>query len=438
MATCPFCNLIFRSHNEVPSHIHHEHHRLSEDESLELEVSVARQAELNWGVFHKLQSAVCEPSVSLLLPTIPTAFTGRMANIDRRWLDMLAKNAYRRMAQVLHPETLATMERRLDKAVAAAELGPYDKGLAVFVSARQIALFRLPIAPRARAAVGRSFAVRDLLLSLQCFPRYRVLVIGAHVPRVLEGWGNHLTEVELPTSAPREQANAAGPDATVDLLRSPADSAEVEADGTLYEGHHRAEVREADAVLAERARRTTELPLVVIGPAGLLTAWSQGSRYSALAIGTVRTHHLAETSHAIAQMAGRRVAAWQEAVEAVDIACLEHAERNGLIEWGISAASSAIASGKVEHLWVGRDFSTPLVVPVPGALASLIATGAHWAIEDAVEELIRSAMAAGAQVHLVQTGTLKSKEAIGAQLASDSAERRSSHVQDDSLKVLAR
>ena len=71
LGSCPFCSLAFASAGEVVWHVHDEHHWLTEEEQLNVEVVQAVSDELNWANFSELQSTVDDVAISLLVPTTP-------------------------------------------------------------------------------------------------------------------------------------------------------------------------------------------------------------------------------------------------------------------------------------------------------------------------------------------------------------------------------
>lgn len=438
VSTCPVCLLVFRSPNEVAWHIHHEHNRLTDDKDLQAEVAQAVSAQLSWESFRELLPVTADPAVSLLLATLPAGHSGHMADADSRWAHFLAISAGRLMARDLKPDVLATMALRLDKVMGAAEHGPYDKGLAVYVSMDKMAVYRLPFEPRTRAVVARHFAVRDILEALLRFPRYRVLVIGGHEPRILEGCTDHLEEVgHLEEAGRQERAGRAG---GVPLL-----AGDQRAPLTMpAPGHIFAFAREADAALAARTSHAGELPLIVVGQSRFVASWGRQSPWSALLVGTVHTHHVHASAHIIAQLALPVVNAWQEARQAVDSACFEHAQHHDLVRWGVAPAWAALKEGKAESLWARRDFAAPAVLHGPDD-APVVADqpGAHGAVDDVIEELIRVAVSSGASVHLAGPGTMRAHEAepVAAQLAHERVFSRpgSAHHRshDDGAKLAA-
>lgn len=383
LRSCPLCDLAFACANEMLWHVHNEHHCLTDEEEVVVEVVRAASDQLGPANFAELLSFVDEVAISLLLPTTPAA---RMTSVDSAWLEHLAKSAYHRMAQELHPAVIWKIMPRLGTALSVLEHGSNDskdRGLALLVSNKRIAIFWLPFSPRARASVGRAFAVRDLLDALQRFPRYRVLVVGARRPRILEGWAGRLDEVQ---SVEQEVAQSGPPD--------------------------------VDAFLADRVSKTAELPLVVVGPPRLLGIWRQRSRHSSSLVGTVPSHHLEASAGVIASMAEPLITLWRDAVTTVETASLGHAERAGLVKWGLEPAWSALAEGSAEHLWVRRDFASAAVWQEGRwELRSGAPQRVRGHVDDVVEELLRAAWRADAAVSFVDSGVLSSEEPVATQLA---------------------
>jgi len=229
-----------------------------------------------------------------------------------------------------------------------------------------------------------------------------VLVIGGHHPRLLEGWGGHLLDVASPTPP---------------LLRpEPQISPE---HWLLNERRQRALVTEADVLLTERASPGAERPLVVVGPARLVAVWRQRTSCSSPVIGTVRSHHLDAAPQVIGRLTAPLVASWREAFNAVEATCLEHAERNGLVKWGLAAAWQALSHGQASDLWVARSF----VAPSAGPEGEIVLTDQFGHAvphsEDLVEEMVRLAVTTGARPHFLAEGAIKHDEGVGAQLAPD-------------------
>jgi len=448
MSSCPVCSERFQSGNDVRWHLSHEHHRLA-DEALKFEVERALSVRLDWHVFKEFASASCKGSVSIVLPTTPVVHRGHMVGIDESWLHYLSGKADRLMTKVLRPDDLAVMSWRLSTSIAAVARGPYDKGLAILVNPEKIGIFRLSVAPRARVTVGTEFTVRDLLESLQHSPPYRVLVIGGCQPRLLEGWGAHLEEVaplgtlssedlarrclhhDVTRGEPPPGVTGAIPGTHELYLREERETLE----HWLWSARRqRALVQEADVALSERSVPGSQRPLVVVGPARLLAAWRDYTSCSSPVVGVVRTHRVEATHQVIGQMTAPLVSSWHEAARAVEVACLEHADRHGLIKWGLSAAWSALATGRASELWVGHHFGFAPLDSEAGVILLDRQFGPECHLDDPVEDVIRKALAAGARVHLLEEPISNHAEAIGVQLAP-SAQRAVPKEQRRTLPV---
>ena len=238
---CPLCPLIFEYRTEVEWHVREEHRsRMEEDADLRAEVADASRP-LDWDRLRDLRASGSRPSVSLLLATAPAE---TMTVLDVARLRQLADRARRSLAR--DPErtgALSVIEHRLARAVSAAESLPTDRGLAVLVNARRMAIVALPFAPADRHVVDGEFATGDLEDSLRHFPRYRVVVLGGR-PRVLEG--------------------------TVAAFRDVA-----------------ARAADADGLVDERVRLAGPLPLVVVGDHRQLDRFSKTSRHAEAVVASV-------------------------------------------------------------------------------------------------------------------------------------------------------
>ena len=125
LGSCPFCSLAFASAGEVVWHVHDEHHWLTEEEQLNVEVVQAVSDELNWANFSELQSTVDDVAISLLVPTTPGA---RKTSLGSTCLARVAKTAYDRMAQKMHPAAIWKVMPRLGAALGGDRARPERRG----------------------------------------------------------------------------------------------------------------------------------------------------------------------------------------------------------------------------------------------------------------------------------------------------------------------
>lgn len=299
---CPVCGLDFSFHSELDWHIR-EAHCLKRTAGLAGQLE--REAVLSWAKMRQLASADEHPSVSLLLSTTPAAV---MNPADVAELHHLASTASRSFAAELTGQAQKRMELRLEEAVRAAESGPTDHGLAVFVGATETAVVPLPFSPRKRAVVNHIFASRELLEDLQEFPMFRALVLRGPGFWLLEGQGELLSEVldwQVPNPSLRRARHSAW---TTGQRRRAAFAA-------------------ADRAIGERVAIVGRLPLVVIGRKGLLTRFLRHSPHAASVVGEVLAWGSLQSRSSVAKLAGPQIAAWREKHSAQYLDALAEADR---------------------------------------------------------------------------------------------------------------
>lgn len=386
---CPICPLIFQFRTEVEYHLRNDH-RSRADEELDLRDELqAAQSDLTWLRLRALQSAVSEPSVSLLLDTMPAK---AMTSLDAARLRRLAHKARQRLSLEVRGGDLSNLEHRLARAVAAAEGGPTDAGIAVFVSARQLTIIRLPLEPKERVVIDPTFATRDLFDALQSSPRYRVAVLGGAGPRLFEGRGHSLTDVS--------DAHTTG------ALTAPrrgigrGDAGRVEPWSLR---HHRlqASVRMTDDALDTRCAVTGSLPLVVVGGPRLVALFHRRSHHERDLIGHVQRMQTRPSAHDVERLVAPVVDAWHRQLADAQAARLEQADSQRQLAWGAETALPAVLAGKVEHLWVQRGYMVPARTLGDGTLQIVDNPEIPGVIDDIVDDLIEIAISKGTPTDIV-------------------------------------
>lgn len=380
MATwhCPVCGLDFAFHSELDWHIR-EAHTLKRTAGLAGQLE--REAVLNWSLLRQLQSAGGGPSVSLLLWTTPAAV---MNPTDTHELHQLADQALKRLRAELKGSPLTHMELRLAEAVRAAEGSPTDHGLAVFVSPTDTAVVPLPFSPRERAVVNEAFAIRDLLDALQRFPMFRALVLRGPGFRLLEGRGERLSEV-LDWQAPNPSLRRARRSAWTTRQR------------------RRAAFSEADRAIGVRVAVIGRLPLVIVGRQHLLTEFRKHSPHASSVVGEVPTPGSMLSRSSVAHRADPLIAAWREQHTRRYLDALAEADKKGLVVWGLQNVWDAVLAGKVERMWVERDYwLAARLVDQGKRLVPSEVKDAPGVVPDAVDLAIERAALAGAHVETVE------------------------------------
>lgn len=371
---CPLCPLIFEYRTEVEWHLREEHRsRLDEDADLRTELAAASRP-LDRERLQALRAGAGRPSISLLLATAPAE---AMTVLDVARLRQLADRARRGLARERerHSST-GVIEHRLARAISVAESLPTDRGLAVLVNNRHLAIVALPFPPRDRHVVGGAFATRDLEYSLQHFPRYRVLVLG-HRPRILEGTVAGLREVG--------GARVTGPEP------------------------------EADELLEQRARLAGPLPLVLVGDRRQLEHFARMSRHTGdVEVSVARPLMRRATA---AELAGRALSGlhhdrYERAVDG-----LRHADRQQRVAWGLEAAWAAAHPGGADRIYVDREYAVPgRVAADTGRLEVTGGAEDPRAVDDLVDELVARAAQAAIPVDVLDGRVLSGPEPVAALL----------------------
>ena len=412
MATwhCPVCGLNFAFHSELDWHIREAH---CMKRTAGLAGQLEREAVLSWSSLRQLQLAADKPSVSLFLWTTPAAV---MTHHDATNLHRLASQASERLSHEsderlgheLRADALGHMKARLGEAVRAAEVGPTDHGLAIFVSSAQTAVVPLPFSPRERVVVNPTFATRDLLESLERFPPYRALVLRGPGFRLLEGRADRLSEVrdwQVPNPS---------------FLRARGEDAGLYKNCWTLRQRRLAAFDTADRAIGERVAVAGRLPLVVLGRKGLITRYRRRSPHAASVVGEVTDYGSLLSRADVAQHATPIVASYRERHTAEYLRALAEADRHGRVVWGLQPVWDAVRDGQVQWLWVERDYWQPGRLTEGGRrMVPAVDPAAPGVVEDLVDLIIERAALSGAHVEIVeQLGHGRAGDRVAAELGS--------------------
>jgi len=411
MATwhCPVCGLVFSFHSELDWHIR-ESHCLRRTAGLAGQLE--REAVLSWAGLRRLQEAEKGPAVSLLLWTTPAPV---MTPNDADELHHLAANAAKTLANEVKGEALKHMQMRLTEAVLAAESSPTDHGLAVFVSQAETAVVPLPFAPRERAVVNHSFATRDLLDALQLFPMYRALVLRGPGFRLLEGRAGRISEVR----------DWQVPNPSLGRVRQSA---------WTTRQRRRAAFLAADRAVGERVAVLGRLPLVLVGRAHLVSEFMKHSPHAASVVGDVTAWGSMHSKDSLARLTAPVIQAWREDHAARYLKALVEADRCRTVVWGLPEVWEAVRSGKVERLWVERDYCVPAQLAEGGKrLVVVDRLEAPGVVPDGVGFTIERATLSGAHVEIVAHLGDDDDHRIAAQLKAPLGEAGQDPAQEGAL-----
>ena len=322
----------------------------------------------------RLRSVVGYPLVSILLGTTPG---DRMASEDAIRLSAMLGDVERRLRA---ESTVHDAVRLADRCRSAAiELldEPCGWGLALFVGADLVEVFRLPHTPTERVVIDPTFATRELEFAVRRSPGCRVVVIGPDVTRLFV----------VERGACEEQLTACFP------VTGPVPHIGLR--------DHVSDV--VSGILLDRA--SWGLPLILVGPRLVADAISTASGFETLAQVERRGGEMdTDSVLALAQSVTASVSA-RGSGHALDR--LDRAVINGTAATGLEAVWTAAVQGTVQLAVIDRDFSQGAVVdPANGAAELVDDPTAPGAIDDLVDELIEFTMLAGGDVVFVDRGEL--------------------------------
>jgi hypothetical protein len=348
-----------------------------------------------------LQSIRGYPAVTITLPTHRTSPDNKQDPIRVR---NLVRQAAERLLGEFSKREIEPLLARLEKLAEEVDYRYTLDGLALFVNRDFGRKFYLPFSLKERIVVDETFATRDLVFALNRTPRYWVLVLSEKPTRLFEAVRDSLTEVDG-HGFPLVHSGPGGE------IRLP--TAGLQKAGYRDE-HHRQFFRQVDANFGELARHDP-LPLVVVGVDRYLAFFNEVSAHKNTILTTVTGSHDKTPAHELAglvwplvkkNLAGQRARYLQELDAAVGArrfaSGIEHI-------WRLAEA------GRVDTLLVEEDYHFPARLDESG----LILTPAEDAsapdvIDDAVDELIETALAKGARVRFLDDGTLSQHQRIAA------------------------
>jgi hypothetical protein len=314
-----------------------------------------------------------------------------MLALDRDTLQGLTLDVLRRLEEEPDQQAAAQTRAGLAGAIAQAVTGPTDLGLAILASPRGTHVLHLRVSPRDRVVVDPTFATRDLLRSATEDPAFLALVIDDRAARLLhydQRYTRPLLGHDFPMIRPsqgRHKRARGGRTDGADLERT------------------RAFLREVDSRLAGRIEEFG-LPVVLVASDQVAAEFSRlpaGQRIAAVVRAGRSSAALADI-----ELAGRTALAGHildRAAAAVDTVGAQLA--SGRAVAGLEAAWEAIAGCEPDLLVVERTHEAAARLGDDGL--QLVADPEELgALDDAVDELIETALARGAEVVAVPDGAL--------------------------------
>lgn len=276
---------------------------------------------------------------------------------------------------------------------------PVDQAVGLFVGSHVQRALRLGVPVLDRAVVEQTFVTRDLVRALQRTPRHLVLVFSTREARLFESVNGALRPAVgagFPYAAPRARRPR----------RVTADRPQLEQADTA------AFLRDVDQRLAPY-RALHPSPLVLVGPASLLTGFTKTGQHLDRLAGTISGRHVdapLETLAALTRPVVQRYLASREQ-EALELVTRRFAQ--GRVAAGMQRAWLASRTQRVEMLAVEEDLFYPARVSPDGhELTPDGDVGDPEVISDAVDELIEHVLIRGGWVALVGPGGLGDHDGV--------------------------
>lgn len=338
------------------------------------------------------------PAVSVLMPTHRSVPDNRQDPIRLRNLLSEVRRRLHDDARVA-PDAADHVLRGLERAADEVDLRHASDGLVLFAAPDgEHHAFTIGQPVDERVVVDTGFATRDLVAAYTRTPRYWLLSLSDQRARLWDGHGEELTE----------RAAAGFPIAPepIDEAGSgrQARRAAQGGDGERQRQVMRDVVAALDRVLA-RDRR----PLIVAGVTRHQAFFDEVAGPHITVAGRVDGSFEGASPSALAEAARPALAAYEDLREVGVLAELEAARSIQRYAGGLCEVTPLVEEGRGEHLVVERGYYAPAVkshgelVPVDGMPGVL--KGAD-VVDDAVDDVIETALEYGGEVTFVSDGFL--------------------------------
>jgi hypothetical protein len=349
-----------------------------------------------------LQSIRDYPALTITLATHRTSPDNKQDPIRVR---NLVKQAAERLLVEFPKREIEPLLARLEKLAEQIDYRNTLDGLALFVNRDFAREYYLPFTLRERIVVDETFATRDLVFALNRTPRYWVLALSEKPTRLFEAVRDSLTEINghgfpMVHTGPGGEGRLPG-------------GAGVQKSAYRDE-YHRQFFRQVDAGFAELARQDP-LPLVVVGVDRHLAFFSEVSAHKNSIVTTLTGSHDKTAAHELARLVWPLVKENLAGQRAEYLKELDAAVGARRFASGVEHVWRLAQAGRVDTLLVEENYHYParldesglILIPAEDATAPGV-------IDDAVDELIETALAKGARVRFTDDGALDRHQRIAA------------------------
>ncbi|QXJ25190.1 hypothetical protein AGRA3207_006650 [Actinomadura graeca] len=343
------------------------------------------------------------PAVSVLMPTHRTAPGNRQDPIRLRNLLAEARRRLHEDARV-PADTADEVVRGLERAVEDADPRHAEDALVLFAApGGEHHTFAIGQPVDERVIVDTGFATRDLVAAHSRVRRYWLLSLSDQGSRLWDGQGAELAE-HTADGFPVEPAPAAEEGSGRHSPRG----------GQNGDERHRRMMREVSAALDHVLARDRR-PLIVAGVTRHQAFFDEAAGPHTAVAGRVDGSYEGASAGTLAEAARPALAAYEDLREVGVLAELEAARSIQRYGGGLCEVARLVEEGRGEHLVVERGYYAPAVrtrgelVPVEGMPGVL-----HGAdvVDDAVDDVIETALEYGGDVTFVADGFLVDHERI--------------------------
>jgi hypothetical protein len=313
----------------------------------------------------------------------------------------LARSAHQRLESELGARQSTTVLERLDDAIASLDLDDPSDAVAVFTTATETHVLKLPFSLPERLVIDDAFEVRDLVRGFLCHPPYRLLALAEKPARLLESDGSKLVEI-----------NAAGFPIFIEGAHG-----EALASGAYPSHSSRSDeqlshfFRHIDQALGRRAG-SDPLPVLLAGTERDLAFFDEVTAHAEWIIGRLAGSCAHTAPEVLAQLARPVMDSYLARQRAAAIAELVEAVGTGRASVGIKLVWEQALAGRGRVLLVEDGFEYPARI-VNHGLEPAGDPEAPGVLDDAVDTLVETVLDQGGEVAFVESGALGEHGPVG-------------------------
>lgn len=345
------------------------------------------------------------PAVSVLMPTYRRAPQNFQDPIRLRNLLTEVRRRLREDDRI-SAGTADAVVKGLEEAADEIDFGHAEDGLVLFAAPDgEHHVFKVAQPVEERVVVDTTFATRDLVAAFTRTTRYWLLVLSDQQTRLWDGEAERLTEV-TEAGFPLSHVLPDGADERPGKLSRPPREQADERRRQFFR-----EVIDSLTAVMSRERR----PLIVAGTTRDQAYFDDTAGQSVSVAGWIDGAHEARTPHELTELAKPALDAYEDLREVALLAELEAARNARRYATGLEQVVDLVAEGRGAHLIVERGYYAPAVwseegvIPVEGPPGSLRGGDV---VDDAVDNVIETALDYGGEVTFVSDGFLVDHERI--------------------------